>query len=133
MVRPQWRRRSSRTGGARVVAATGAALILRRLDRRVTLLLRDGHFATARGAYKTFFLGRNCIRGRRFRRGSGWRFRSLERFDRAIQFVALCDEEGDDVVSRHRAILSCEQRHVLPPVPPEISMTRGAFPLSGVC
>jgi len=76
-------------------------LILRRLDRRVTLLLRDRHLATARGAYETLFLGRNNIRGRRFRARSGRRFCSVERFDRAIQFVALCDEEGDDVVSRH--------------------------------
>jgi hypothetical protein len=41
----------------------------------------------------------------------------LERFDRAIQFVALCDEEGDDVVNRHRAILSCEQRQRNPYAP----------------
>ena len=98
---PHWWRESCRH--------QSAALILRRLDRRVTLLPRDGHFATARGTYETFFLWRNRIHGLRFRRGSGRSFRSLKRFDRAIQFVAFCDEKGDDVVGSHRAILSCDQ------------------------
>src|ERR1700723_4533570 len=86
--------------------------MFRRFQSRITFFLAESHVAPRSCAYLPLLLWRPGFGGRCNNRRTVDCLRSLERFDRAVKFVALRDQESDDVVSSHRAILSCDQERL---------------------